>query len=53
MKINSMHGWTEAKKRGVLEKSLREVVFHHKEEFPDLKASALVKRWENETGQQW
>jgi hypothetical protein len=40
-------------KRGALEKVMREVAFHHRDKFPDLKTSFLVKRWENVTGQIW
>ncbi|KAF2652066.1 hypothetical protein K491DRAFT_760620 [Lophiostoma macrostomum CBS 122681] len=49
VKGNVDSGW----KRLFLERALRWVVVRHKETFPELKRSTLVKRWEARTGQVW
>ncbi|KAF3005827.1 hypothetical protein E8E13_008316 [Curvularia kusanoi] len=44
---------SEVTKRGRIERVLRYVAFDHREKFPELKSSVLVKTWEQETGQRW
>jgi hypothetical protein len=40
-------------KRGYLERILRYVALDHKDKFPELKTTVLVRTWERETGQVW
>jgi hypothetical protein len=40
-------------KRGYLERILRYVALEHKDKFPELKATVLVRTWERETRQLW
>ncbi|PVI01320.1 hypothetical protein DM02DRAFT_705928 [Periconia macrospinosa] len=40
-------------RRSRIELALREVAFAHKDKFPDLSSSSLVKAWENTTGSKW
>ena len=40
-------------KHGYLERILRYVALDHKDKFPELKTTVLVRTWERETGQVW
>ncbi|KAI4662149.1 uncharacterized protein J4E88_010939 [Alternaria novae-zelandiae] len=42
-----------AKRRSLLERILRRVIFPHKEKFPELKSSSVVKTWEQMTNLSW
>jgi hypothetical protein len=44
---------SESEKRVIADKTMRPAVFDHRDRFPELKSSLLVKTWERETGQKW
>jgi hypothetical protein len=43
----------ELRRRALLEKVLRRIIFQHKAKFPELKFTPVVKAWERITSQQW
>jgi hypothetical protein len=43
----------ERARRVFMEQILRYVILEHREKFPELKSTELVKTWERGTGQQW
>ncbi|KAI4912988.1 hypothetical protein J4E85_010963 [Alternaria conjuncta] len=43
----------DAYKRIILERMLRRLAFYNRDKFPELKATAVVKTWEEKTGLTW